>query len=70
MFEFSTDPYVYKFKDLASNSIEYISIEVLTNCDWRVRDEIPASMIATAIKEKSNQIKIVSKNAKSQNNSS
>ena len=40
MFEFSTDAYVYKFKDLASNSIEYISIEELTNCDWRVRDVI------------------------------
>ena len=52
MFEFSTDAYVYKFWDLALNSIEYISIEELTSCDWRVKDLVlaPITTLATGIK--------------------
>ena len=34
MFEYSTGAFVYKFQDLTSNSVEYISIEELDTCDW------------------------------------
>ena len=65
MFEFSTDAYVYKFWDLALNSIEYISIEELTSCDWRVRDSVPTPIttLAAGMQNKTKQSIIVSKQA-------
>ena len=65
MFEFSTDAYVYKFRDLVLNSIEYISIEELTSCDWRVRDSVPTPIttLAAGMQNKTKQSIIVSKQA-------
>jgi len=65
MFEFSTDAYVYKFRDLVLNSIEYISIEELTSCDWHVRDSVPTliTTLAAGIQNKTKQSIIVSKQA-------
>ena len=35
MFESSTNAYVYKYQDLYTKSIEYISVEELVSCDWQ-----------------------------------
>ena len=64
-FEFSTDAYVYKFRDVVLNIIEYISIEELTSCDWRIKDLVlaPITTLVTGIKNKTKQSIILSKQA-------
>ena len=35
MFESTRDAFVYKYQDISSKSIEYISIEDLAICEWK-----------------------------------
>ena len=35
MFKSNTDAHVYKYPDLTSKSVEYISIDELALCDWQ-----------------------------------
>ncbi len=35
MFESSTHAFVYKYQDMSSKNIEYISFEELVTCDWQ-----------------------------------